>query len=275
MSDAAENTEIVPPAERSTALAAAPGVAHGFFGRQGGVSTGLYASLNCGPGSDDAPQAVAENRARAAAALGAAPDRLLTAHQIHSADAVVVTQPWSGERPRCDALVTATPGLALGALAADCAPVLFAEPDAKVVAAAHAGWRGAVGGVLEATIDAMETLGADPARILAAVGPCIAQASYEVGPEFVAQFTDADPANARFFTPGQGDRSHFDLPGFVAARLTAAGLGRVDVIGHDTCARPDAYFSHRRRTKAGEPDYGRNLSAIVLRPENHALAGAP
>ncbi len=249
--------------ERVTAevLAAAP---HGFFTRRGGVSGGLYASLNCGPGSRDADEAVAANRARVAAAMGVAPDRLLTLHQVHSARVVVAEGPWTGPRPEADGVVTRDPGLAVAALAADCAPVLFADVEAGVVGAAHAGWRGALSGVIGATVEAMLTLGARRARIAAAVGPCIGQASYEVGPEFVEGFIDEDRAFARFFARGDGDRALFDLPGFCLDRLAAEGIERRAFTGGDTCAEPERFFSHRRMVRRGEADYGRMISAIRL-----------
>jgi YfiH family protein len=228
------------------------------------VSRGLYDSLNCGPGSQDDPAAVAENRARVAARLGVAPEGLLSLHQIHSPTVVVATGPWPAERPRADAAVTATPGVAVGALAADCAPVLFADVEGGVVGAAHAGWRGALDGVLEATVAAMEGLGARPDRIAAVVGPCISQPAYEVGPEFVERFLDDDPEHARFFAGGRGDRAQFDLPGFCLARLRAAGVGRAEWIGRCTFADPDRFFSYRRTNHAGEPDYGRQIAAIRL-----------
>lgn len=252
-----------PPSVQGRMLAAQRGVAHGFFGRQGGVSEGLYASLNTGFGSDDRAEAVGENRRRIAAALDVAPENLITAHQIHSADVVVVDAPPTNP-PHGDALVTRTPGLLLGVLAADCGPVLLADAQAGVIGAAHAGWKGALAGVTDAAIAAMTELGARPAAITAAIGPCISQAEYEVGPEFIARFCEADPNNARFFHHGRGDRSHFDLKGYLAARLMAAGVTRIDVLGDCTCAQDTAYFSNRRRTRRGEPDYGRNLSVIAL-----------
>jgi YfiH family protein len=254
----------VVPVLQSKLLAAAAGVRHAFFTRQGGVSTGLYQSLNVGVGSGDDPAAVAENRRRAAGALGARPDALLTCYQIHSASVVTVAAPWS-ERPRADGVATRTPGLICGALAADCAPVLLADPVARVVASAHAGWRGALGGVVESAVAAMSGLGAAPERIVAAVGPCIGPKSYEVGLEFLAAFEAADPANVRFFAAGD-DAQHrfFDLPGFVLARLASAGVGQAEWIGADTCADPDRFFSNRRAFRAGEADYGRLLSGIVL-----------
>ncbi len=243
------------------------GIRHGFFGREGGVSEGIYASLNCGHGSNDAREAVTENRRRVAVALGqSAAERVLTLYQVHSASALVVDRAFPREElPKADALVTRTRGLVLGALAADCTPVLFADPIAKVVAAAHAGWRGALTGVLEATVAAMEGQGAARERIRAAIGPTINQAAYEVGPEFEAQFVALDPSNARFFAqPRPGARAHFDLPGFVESRLTTAGIGVVERQSHCTFGSPERYFSYRRTTKAGEPDYGRQISAIVL-----------
>jgi hypothetical protein len=257
---------VTPPFATASSLAALAGVRHGFFGRVGGISTGIYDSLNAGPGSKDEPAAVAENRRRIAGAFGLGAERLLSLHQVHSPRAVVMDAPWSGPRPEADALVTATPGLAVSALAADCAPVLFADAQAGVVAAAHAGWKGAITGVLEATVAAMTTLGAEPSRIVAAVGPCIQQDSYEVGPEYRDRFVDADPAFARFFRPGAGDRLHFDLPAFCVSRLQQAGVERVESLGHDTAAAPAAYFSHRYNVRNSLGDYGRNCSVIVLSP---------
>lgn len=233
---------------------------HGFFTRAGGASTGIYAGLNCGPGSDDAPEAVAANRAAVAETLGAA--ELLTLHQAHSADVVTIAAPWSGPRPKADAMATKTPGLALGALTADCAPVLFEDREAGIVAAAHAGWRGALKGVTDRTIDAMETLGAERSRIRAVIGPTIAQRAYEVGPEFMDEFMDDDPDNARFFAGGAGDRVHFDLPSYLLARLRAAGA-EARWTGHCTFSDPAKFFSYRRSQKTGEPDYGRLVAAIA------------
>ena len=252
------------PVLTSKLLAEVPGVRHAFFTRRGGVSTGLYESLNVGVGSKDDPEKVAENRARAAAVFGIELPRLLTCYQVHSAIAVTAERPW-GERPEADAVVTRTPRLACGALAADCAPVLLADPEAKVVGAAHAGWRGALGGVVGAAVDAMRRLGADPARIVAAVGPCIGPESYEVGLEFEAQFLARLPGSAGFFRPAaREDKRLFDLPGFVLSRLQAAGVGRAEWIGQDTFAAPDRFFSNRRATHRKEPDYGRLLSAVML-----------
>lgn len=243
-----------------TAGLAAP---HGFFTRAGGVSTGLYEALNGGQGSDDAAANVAENRARIAAAFGLAPEALVTVHQIHSADALPVTGPWQGARPRADGMVTDRPGVALAILTADCAPVLLHDAEAGVAGACHAGWRGALGGVIGATVAAMLRLGADRARIRAAVGPCISQRNYEVGPEFVEQFMDEDREHARFFAGGTGDRAQFDLPGFCLARLRAEGV-EAEWTGHCTYGDPARFFSFRRATHAGEPDYGRLVSAIAL-----------
>ena len=237
------------------------GLAHGFFTRAGGVSEGLYESLNCGRGSDDAAGAVAENRRRVAAHLGRA--GLVTAAQVHSATARAVAHPWPGAPPEADALVTDRPGLALAVLSADCAPVLLADPGAGVIGAVHAGWRGALDGVIGAAVGAMAGLGADRARIAAAVGPCISQRAYEVGPDFVERFLDADPEHARFFAGGQGDRAQFDLPGFVLAALRAEGVA-ADWTGHCTHSDPARFFSHRRARRAGAPDYGRLVSAIAL-----------
>ena len=247
-------------------LAALAGVRHAFFTREGGVSDGVYATLNAGVGSRDDQQHVAENRARMATALGVAPDALLTPYQIHSANVVVADAPWTpAARPRADAVVTRTPGLAIGVSTADCGPVLLADPDARVIGAAHAGWRGAVGGVTDAAIAAMEALGARRERIIAAIGPLIRQPSYEVGAELVDIFLAADDANARFFLPSaQLGHFMFDLPGYIAARLARAGIGAVEDLGECTYADPQRFFSFRRTTHRGEPDYGRHVNAIVL-----------
>jgi YfiH family protein len=242
-----------------------PGIAHGFFGRGGGVSTGIFAGLNCGVGSGDAPEAIAENRARVSAALGA---ELINLYQVHSAVAVEVEAPWPlEERPKADAMVTKLPGIALGIVTADCAPVLFAEPEAGVIAAAHAGWNGAFGGVLEATLTAMEALGAERRRIRAAIGPCIAQENYEVGPEFRARFVEADAENEQYFIASDRDgHFRFALAPYVASRLTEAGLGDVDGTGLCTYGDDSRFFSYRRATHRGEADYGRQVSAIALSP---------
>lgn len=236
------------------------GVPHGFFTRQGGRSTGLYASLNAGLGSDDAPGAVAENRARIAAALGA--HDLVSAAQVHGVVALSVTAPFDGPRPDADALVTATPGLAVGVLSADCAPILLADRTAGVVGAAHAGWRGALDGVGAAVVAAMEVAGARRDRIAAVVGPAISQAAYEVGPEFVERFLDEDRDAARFFAGGRGDRARFDLPSFVLARLRAEGV-TAEWTGHCTYRDPARFYSYRRACHEGAPDYGRMMAAIA------------
>ena len=239
-------------------------IRHGFFTRGGGVSEGIYASLNCGNGSGDAADRVAENRRRAMAELGQDEASLLTLYQVHSPDVVTVNGPWSGPSPRADAMVTSRPGLALGILTADCAPVLLADAEGGVIGAAHAGWRGALAGVVEAAVAAMEALGAKAEHMSAAVGPCIAQASYEVGPEFRAPFLTADAANGALFADGGKGRPHFDLPGFVGRRLTSAGVSQVTVLARDTCAEAEDFFSYRRSQHRGDPDYGRNLSVIAL-----------
>ncbi len=245
-----------------------PGIRHAFFTRAGGVSTGVYASLNAGVGSNDDPTLVAENRARMAAALGVGPGDLLSVYQIHSPDVVVAEAAWPADaRPRADAIVTRVPGLAVAASTADCGPVLLADPEARVVAAAHAGWRGALSGVTDATIVAMERLGADRARIVAAIGPMIRQPNYEVGPDLMGRFLADDPANERFFRPsGRADHALFDLAGYVAARLARAGLAAVEDLGLCTYADPDRFYSYRRMTHLGESDYGRHLNAIGLLP---------
>ncbi len=240
-------------------------IRHGFFTREGGVSEGLYASLNCGLGSADAREAVTENRGRVARRLGSTPGRLLTVHQVHSPVALIVEEPWPSAPPKADAMVTRTPGLAIGALSADCAPLLLADREAKVVAAAHAGWRGAIGGVIEATLDAMETIGARRDRIAAVIGPSISQGAYEVGREFRASFEDEDPANAAFFSNG-ADEAHFqfDLPGYCLKRLRRAGVQACESLGLCTYASESKFFSYRRSVHAGEPDYGRQISAILV-----------
>ena len=240
------------------------GVPHGFLGRRGGVSEGVCAGLNVGLGSGDDRAAIAENRRRAVAAV-APGARLATLHQVHSAIALVATAPWPDDaRPQADAIVTDRPGLALGILTADCAPVLLADAQANVVGAAHAGWKGALGGVIEAVVAAMESLGADRGRIAAAVGPAIARRSYEVDEAFYRRFAEADPANDGFFSPGRDGHHQFDLEGFVAARLAAAGIGRAEALGLDTYSDEARFFSYRRATHRGEPDYGRQLSLIAL-----------
>jgi YfiH family protein len=240
------------------------GIRHGFFTRQGGVSSGVYETLNVGSGSDDDPAAVAENRARVARWFAA--DGIVTCHQVHSATALVADGAWPAGPPQADAVVSATPGVVCAALAADCAPILIADPEARIVAAAHAGWRGALAGIVEATVRRMEGLGASRRWMRAAIGPCIGPASYEVGLEFRAAFVKADPAYGRFFGTGVSDeKRQFDLPAFVLDRLRAAGVETCEWVGRDTCAEPAWFFSNRRAFRQGEPDYGRLASAIALR----------
>jgi YfiH family protein len=247
-------------------LAALPDIRHGYFTRQGGVSTGIYASLNIGIGSDDDRANVLENRRRVAERLGTTLDRLAMPYQVHSADVVTVTEPWTpGEGPRVDALVTDRPGIAIGVSTADCGPILFADSAARVVGAAHAGWKGAFTGVLEATIAAMEALGADRTRIVAVLGPSISQKAYEVGPEFVARFEAANPDNARYFIPSdRSDHAMFDLQTYSVDRLAAAGIGNAGSLGICTYGDEARFFSYRRTTHRREPDYGRLVSAIML-----------
>lgn len=232
---------------------------HGFFTRKGGASSGIFAGLNCGLGSSDQTEIVTINRARVAEAMGT--DHLITVHQTHSAIALPVTGPLVAE---ADAMVTDQPNLALGILTADCQPVLFADPLAGVIGAAHAGWKGAKGGILEATLDAMENLGAKRANINAVIGPCISQAAYEIGPEFFETFTDDDPETRRFFANGQGQKMLFDLPGYGLWRLREAGVGQAEWCGHCTYSAPEKFFSYRRTTHLGEADYGRLISVIML-----------
>lgn len=242
------------------------GIRHGFFTRNGGYSGGIYTSLNCGPGSSDDPETILRNRARVAGEMDVLPSGLVTLYQVHSATAVIVDQPWSrDEAPRADAMVCAQPGIALGILTADCVPVLFADPRAGVVGAAHAGWKGASGGVLEATIAAMVEKRADVSRIRAAIGPCIRQESYEVGIEYRDAIVALDDENTRFFDDGmRQNHFQFDLPGFVVARLKNAGIVHVDDLSIDTYVNEDRFFSYRRMTHRGESDYGRQLSVIAL-----------
>ena len=236
---------------------------HGFFTRKGGASSGIFSGLNCGTGSSDIAEIVAINRGRVAQAMGGAPDQLVTVNQVHSAEAIAVSAPFT-ERPRVDGIVTATPGVILGVLTADCQPVLFADPVARVIGAAHAGWRGARDGVLEATLDAMQSLGATRANITAVIGPCISQSAYEVGPEFYAGFTEDDPASRRFFANGTGERMLFDLPGYGLMRLRNAGVADAQWTRHCTFSDAERFFSYRRTTHAKEVDYGRLISAITL-----------
>jgi YfiH family protein len=250
------------PTLTSKSLAALDGIRHAFFTRAGGVSNGVYASLNSGIGSDDSPDNVTENRARMAAALGVAPRQLITAYQVHSPTVVVAERPWSSpQRPHADAIVTKVPGLALGVSTADCGPVLFAD----VIGVAHAGWRGALTGVLEAAIAAMERLGADRRRMVAALGPTISQPNYEVGAELVTQFVSDDRANERFFVAAErAGHARFDLPGYILERLRRASVAAVENLGRCTYAEVDQFYSYRRCTHRREPDYGRHISGIVL-----------
>ena len=249
----------------SSLLSAIPGLRHAFFSRDGGVSDGIYAGLNGGLGSNDDPAHVAENRRRMAEQMGVTPTRLIGVHQIHSPDALVATGPWPGAaRPKADAIVTQTEGLAVSVTTADCGPILFVDPKARVIGAAHAGWKGALTGVLEATIDAMEKLGADRNGMVAAIGPLIRQPSYEVGSEFVERFINADAGNALFFLPGERNgHSMFDLAGFIRMRLENAGILMIDDLGIDTYS-DERFFSYRRSVHRKEPDYGRHVHAIAL-----------
>jgi polyphenol oxidase len=249
----------------SPLLSAIPGLRHAFFSREGGVSGGIYAGLNGGLGSHDDPANVAENRRRMAEQMGVATTHFLSLHQIHSPDAVVAAGPWPGtSRPRADAIVTRTEGLAIGVTAADCGPILFVDPSARVIGAAHAGWKGALTGVVESTVTAMETLGAERGGIVAAIGPLIRQHSYEVGDEFVERFVEADAENALFFIPSEREsHSMFDLAGFIRMRLENAGVLMIDDIGVDTYS-DERFYSYRRSVHRKEPDYGRHVHAIAL-----------
>lgn len=249
------------------ALSVLPGIRHAFFTRQGGVSDGVYASLNGGLGSGDEPARVAENRRRMTERLGLAPGALASLYQIHSAECVIAEAPFA-ERPQADAMATRVPSLALGILTADCGPILFADPENRVVGAAHAGWKGALTGIIEATLDAMERLGAARGRITAVLGPTIGAAAYEVGPEFRARFVEADPENAGRFAPSPDRPDHhlFDLPGYITRRLHRAGVGTVADLGLCTYGDADRFFSYRRTTHRREADYGRLVSAIALTP---------
>ena len=252
----------------SSLLAAIPGLRHAFFTREGGVSGEIYESLNGGLGSNDDPANVLENRRRMAEQMGVMPENFISVHQIHSPDAVVATGPWPGDtRPRADAIVTRTEGIAIGVTAADCGPILFADAGARVIGAAHAGWKGALTGVLESTIEAMEKLGADRSGIVAAIGPLIRQHSYEVGGEFVERFLDADAENAVFFIPSvRSGHAMFDLAGFIRTRLESAGVLMIDDIGVDTYS-DQRFYSYRRSVHRKEPDYGRHVHAIALTSE--------
>lgn len=240
------------------------GIRHGYFTRAGGVSQGIYGGLNTGTGSSDDPANVTENRRRVAAWMGVEPAYLLTAHQIHSPDVVIAREPFTGERPKADAVVTDRPGIAVGASTADCGPVLFADKRARVVGAAHAGWKGAFTGVIENTIAAMESLGARRDNIVAALGPSISPRNYEVGPEFIARFVAADGGNAVYFTPSpQPGHALFDLNSYTVDRLRRAGV-EAEALGRCTYAEEELFYSYRRGTHRGEPDYGRHVSAICL-----------
>ncbi len=256
----------MPNAIVSPALSAIPAVRHAFFTREGGVSEGpVYGSLNGGMGSGDRRDHVVENRTRMAAHLGVTPDRLLSVWQVHSPDCLHVTGPWPGERPKADAMATSTPGVALGIATADCGPLLFADAKAGVIGAAHAGWKGAIGGVIESTLARMEELGARRANVTVAMGPMLSQANYEVGPEFVAQFMAEDAGHRRFFTPSpKAGHAMFDLPAYNRWRLERAGVGAVEDLALCTYADEQRFYSYRRTTHRKEPDYGRLISAIVL-----------
>jgi polyphenol oxidase len=249
----------------SPLLSAIPGVRHAFFTREGGVSGGIYQSLNAGLGSQDDPAHIAENRRRMAEQIGVAPERFLSVHQTHSPDVAVAEGPWpAAPRPRADAIVTRTPGLAIGVTAADCGPILLVDPSARVIGAAHAGWKGALTGVLESTLTAMEKLGAERSAILAAIGPLIRQCSYEVGGEFVERFIESEAENTLFFLPSTREgHSMFDLAGFIRRRLENAGVLMIDDTGLDTYS-DERFFSYRRSVHRSEPDYGRHVHAIVL-----------
>ncbi|MGJ8562148.1 MAG: peptidoglycan editing factor PgeF [Alphaproteobacteria bacterium] len=249
---------------KTHALLGSPSISHGFFTRKGGVSSGPYDSLNAGQGSADTPDNVTENRARIAKALGAKPDHLLSLAQIHSREVLTVDAPFHDERPRADGLVTRTIGLAISALSADCGPVLFHDPKASVIGACHAGWRGALSGITDATIGAMEPLGARRENIRAVLGPCISQPAYEVGPEFRDTFAADDETYDRFFKNGPNNRPHFDLKRFVLMKLRRAGLAHIDALPDCTYSEPEGYFSYRYNTHNGISDYGRNISAIML-----------
>jgi polyphenol oxidase len=252
----------------SPLLSAVPHLRHAFFTREGGVSSGIYAGLNGGLGSGDDPADVAENRRRMAAQMGTSPEHLLGVHQVHSPDAVIATGPWQGAaRPKADAIVTRAQGLAIGVTAADCGPILLVEPKARVIGAAHAGWKGALTGIVESTVEAMEKLGAERGGIIAAIGPLIRQASYEVGPEFVTRFIDADATYGMFFIPSTREaHAMFDLAGFIRMRLENAGILMIDDLGVDTYA-DERFFSYRRSVHRNEPDYGRHVHAIALERE--------
>lgn len=244
---------------------ALPGIKHAFFTREGGVSEGIYASLNGGQGSNDDPDAVRENRAIMASHFGIVPDRLVNVWQVHSPDCLVVDGPWPGDRPKADAMATKTPGIALAIATADCGPVLFADAGNRVVGACHSGWKGAFTGVVEATIDRMVKLGAKREAIVAVLGPCIGPKAYEVGPEFVARFDEQSPDNAKFFTPSSREgHSYFDLHSYIGMRAERAGIGSFTDLGLCTYADAKRFYSYRRMVHRGESDYGRLISAIMI-----------
>lgn len=258
-------TSATPEPIRSPLLDSLPGIRHGYFTRQGGVSGGIYESLNIGVGSDDDQAKVFENRIRVATSMGVSPEKLLTPYQIHSPDVVAVSAPFTGEKPRADAIVTNRPGLAIGISTADCGPIIFADANAGVIGAAHAGWKGATGGVIENTIAAMEQLGARRDRIVAVLGPSISQRNYEVGPEFAERLLGLDADNARYLIPSENEgHAMFDLNTYTVDRLQAAGVTQAEMLDRCTYAEEDLFFSYRRTTHRGEPDYGRQISAIVL-----------
>jgi hypothetical protein len=254
------------PALQAVSLSALDGIRHAFFTRAGGVSSGVYATLNSGIGSQDAAVNVAENRARMAATMGVAPEHLLTAYQMHSPTVMLVERPWStDERPRADAMVTRLRGVALGISTADCGPILFADATARVIGGAHAGWRGALSGVIEATVDAMERIGADRRRMVAVLGPTISQPNYEVGPELIERFVAADAGNAQYLVSSvRAGHAHFDLPGYIIARLRGAAVATVENIDRCTYAEPEHFYSYRRATHQDDADYGRHINAIAL-----------
>lgn len=252
---------------KSSLISEFPGIKHGFFTRKGGISEGLYAGLNCGLGSKDLTQNVLENRARIAKDLGGATKEILTVYQVHSSTTHIVDPKnvWPLSPPKADAIISTIPGLVIGVLTADCAPILFVDPEAKVIAAAHAGWRGAVAGIIEATVESMEKSGANRNRICAAIGPSINQDAYEVGPEFKAELLALDPRNDKFFKSGiYGVKDHFDLPGYIDSRLQRTGIKSWDISSPCTYANESLFFSFRRATHRGEGDYGRQVSAIVV-----------
>jgi hypothetical protein len=251
---------------QAPSLSKLPGIRHGFFTRQGGVSDGVYESLNGGVGSEDSPAKVVENRARMAQSIGVTPERFLTCYQIHSPQVVVAETPWAAaDRPRADAIVTGTRGLAIGVSTADCGPVLFADAEARVIGAAHAGWRGALTGVIEATVAAMEKLGASRKRIVAVAGPMIRQPSYEVGQDMMDRFVTLEPNTVRFFKrAARPEHFMFDLGGFIASRLRRAKIEQIEDLGHCTYADPAQFYSYRRATHRAEADYGRHINAIAL-----------